>query len=132
MKNITIPASIEFIEEDTFLGCGYLENVYFEGTLKDWCKIEFADGNFNNPMLNSSNFHIEVNNPMYYASDFYILDENGNIEYSGNKYSLVTEIEIPNTITSIGNYQFYAFNDVTSVIIPDSVTSIGVDAFFRM
>ena len=51
-----------------------------------------------------------------------MLDEN-------NEWYELTNIEIPHTITSIGDYQFYGFNNVTSIIIPDSVTSIGGRAF---
>ena len=112
--NIEISNSVISIGQSAFYSCENLENVYYDGTLEDWCNISFEPSSFN---------------LMDYAKNFYILDSNGDVEYNGNKYSLVTEIEIPNTITSIGNYQFYGFNDVTSVIIPDSVTSIGVDAF---
>ena len=66
---------------------------------------------------------------MYYATNFYIADENGTVTKNGKKYSLLTELEIPSTVTKIGNYQFYSFNCLTNVTIPNSVTSIGTDAF---
>ena len=47
---------------------------------------------------------------------------------NNNKYYEVKEINLPDTITSIGIGQFAGFN-VTSVVIPDSVTSIGASAF---
>ena len=37
--------------------------------------------------------------------------------------------EIPQGVTSIGNYAFYGCTGLTSVTIPDSVTSIGYCAF---
>ncbi len=40
----------------------------------------------------------------------------------------LTNITIPNSVTSIGDYAFAA-NDITNVTIPNSVTSIGYDAF---
>ena len=40
-------------------------------------------------------------------------------------------IEIPNTVTSIGNYAFFKCKNLTSVTIPNSVTSIGNYAFNR-
>lgn len=42
---------------------------------------------------------------------------------------LVTDINIPSTVTSVGDYQFYKNNTMVSLSIPSSVTSIGVDAF---
>ena len=41
----------------------------------------------------------------------------------------LTDITIPNTVTSIGNKAFFGCSNLTSFIIPDSVTSIGTEAF---
>ena len=41
----------------------------------------------------------------------------------------LTSIEIPNSVTSIGNYAFWYCTGLTSVTIPNSVTSIGNYAF---
>lgn len=43
----------------------------------------------------------------------------------------ITEIIIPEGITSIGNYAFTRCESLTSVTIPESVTSIGSYAFYR-
>jgi hypothetical protein len=40
-------------------------------------------------------------------------------------------VEIPDSVTSIGNYAFRNCGSLTSVVIPDSVTSIGVGAFYK-
>ena len=70
--------------------------------IEAWCNISFG---------NSSS------NPLYYAHNLYL---NG---------GLVTELEIPDGVTSIGAYVFYNCNLLTSATIPDSVTSIGAYAF---
>lgn len=54
---------------------------------------------------------------MYYGDNLYI---NG---------QLLTNLVIPDDITSIGNYTFLGCTSLTSVTIPDSVTSIGNYAF---
>ena len=43
--------------------------------------------------------------------------------------SLVAEVELPNTITRIGNDAFYKCDELISINIPKSVTYIGYDAF---
>ena len=105
--SIKLPNSLTSIGQQAFEGCSSLTNVYYNGTIDDWCNISF----------NSAR-----SNSMYYASHFYMLDEN-------NEYKEVTEIVIPETVTKIDNYQFYGFSNITKITIPNSVTSIGDSAF---
>lgn len=108
LTSITIPSSVTAIEENAFAACESLKNVYYNGTIEDWCNIEFSN---------------EYSNPMPYSKHFYMLNSN-------NKYEEVTSIEIPDTVTSIGNYQFYGFNNVTNITIPNNVAVIGSSAFY--
>ena len=102
LTSITIPDSVTSIEYRAFYNCTNLKKVYYAGTVEDWCKISFSD-------YDSS--------PMRYDADLYLNGE------------LVTEVEIPDTITKIKKYAFYSFTSLTSITIPDSVTSIGDYAF---
>ena len=43
----------------------------------------------------------------------------------------ITEIGIPNSVTTIGNYAFYCCSGLTSIDMGDSVTSIGDEAFLN-
>jgi len=83
--------------------------LYYKGTLEQWCNINFTN-------ISSS--------PMYCSYNFYMLDEN-------SEWYVVTSIEIPDTIISIGDFQFYGFKNVTSIEIPKSVTNIGSGAFYK-
>ena len=102
LKKVIIPKSVTSIGDSAFSNCTNLKEVYYNGTIEDWCNIAFTSGH---------------SNPMYYASNFYMLDEN-------NEYYEVTEIEIPDTITSIRNCQFLGFDNLTKLTIPNTVTSI--------
>ncbi len=106
LTSIAIPDSVTSIRGYAFRNCYKLDKVYYGGTIEDWCKISFS---------------YSYSNPMYYAKHFYLKKD--------NDWEEVTSIEIPDSITKIGDYQFYSFNNVTSITIPDSVTSIGKSAF---
>ncbi len=43
----------------------------------------------------------------------------------------ITNVIIPDSVTSIGDYAFYMCDNLTSVTIPDSVTTIGECAFYQ-
>ena len=49
--------------------------------------------------------------------------------YAFSGCTSLTSVTIPNSVTSIGNSAFSQCSGLTSVIIPNSVTSIGEDAF---
>ena len=72
LEEIELPNTITSIGSSAFDGCTSLTNVYYNGTIEDWCKISFASYD---------------SNPMYYASNFYMLDEN-------HEYKEITEIII--------------------------------------
>ena len=45
LTKITIPKSVNWIQNSAFFGCINLTDVYYEGSEKDWKKIQIADGN---------------------------------------------------------------------------------------
>ena len=120
IKDLTLPSSVTYIGTYAFEYCEGLENVYYDGTVEDWCNILFEKG-----------WYSSTSNPMRYADNIYFLDDNGNVEHNGKKYSTLKEVIIPNTINRINNEQFYNFSDLEKVIIPDSVESIGTKVFYN-
>ena len=84
-----------------FENCSGLTGVYITD-IEKWCKISIVN---------------DVSNPLFYAHNLYL----------NNK--LVTNLVIPESVTSIGAYTFTGCSGFTSVTIPDSVTSIGDYAF---
>ena len=102
LTSITINNSA-YIEDDAFYGCNNLESVHI-ASISTWCKMYFYD--------------VDAN-PLYYAQRLYL---NG-VE--------VSEIDIPDGITWLGNYAFYNCANLKSVTIPNSVTEIGNKAFYN-
>lgn len=101
LTSVTVPDSVTSIGEYAFNNCNSLENVYISD-MTAWCNIEFDD---------------TLSNPMYYADNLYLNNE------------LLTNLLIPDSVTSISDYAFYNCSNLTSITIPDSVTSIGWGAF---
>lgn len=97
LTNVIINGSISSIDKLAFYKCVWLKEVRITD-IGNWCSIDF-NGCYANPL--------------YYAQRFYL---NG---------KLVTDISLPDNITSIKRYAFYNCRNLSSIIIPDSVTSIG-------
>ena len=102
LTSVTIPNSVTSIGRHAFYKCSSLTSVNITDIVA-WCNIHFYSAE---------------SNPLYYAHNLYI---------DGNK---ITDLTIPESVTSIGNYAFRGCSGLTSVTIPNSVTSIGWAAFY--
>ena len=101
LTSVTIPNSVTSIGNSAFEGCASLTSVN-ASDLESWCKIYFGNA---------------TANPNYYAKNLYLNNE------------IITSLSIPATNKRINNYAFYNCTDLTRVEIPSSVTSIGDSAF---
>ncbi len=123
LESITIGNGVTSIGNSVFTGCDSLEGVYITD-LAAWCGITF--NTFNNPLYYAHNLYINGE----LATDIIIPDSVTSIgDYAFSSCSSLTSVTIPDSVTSIGSYSFYGCSSLTSVTIPDSVTSIGEWAF---
>ncbi|MDE6271416.1 MAG: leucine-rich repeat domain-containing protein, partial [Muribaculaceae bacterium] len=98
--SVTIPNSVVSIGESAFDNCIGLKIANFE-SIESLCKIQFSD---------------MTSNPLYWAKNLYVNNEN------------ITELAIPNSIESIGNWAFSGCSELRSIEIP-AVNEFGKGAF---
>ena len=101
-KSVTIPSTINSIGWCAFMNCDDLEKVIIS-SIEAWCKIQFVSGG---------------SNPLNSAHHLYLNE------------SEITDLVIPNSITSIRYGAFWSCSGLKSVTIPNSVTSISDKAFY--
>ena len=99
LTSVTIGSGVTSIGGNAFNGCSGLTKVIVSD-IAAWCGISFGNSSAN---------------PLYYAHHLYS-DENTEI----------TNLVMPDGMTSIGNYAFANCSGLTSVTIPNSVTSISI------
>lgn len=99
--SISLPDTIVSIGSDAFLGCVKMNSVHYDGDIATWLSIDFSD---------------EDSNPIVYARNLFVAER------------LVTEIDIPSSITEISAYTFSGLRNVEEIIIPRGVSTIGASA----
>ena len=125
LTSITIGNSVTSIGHYAFYVCSGLKKVIVQD-IAAWCGISF-DGNYSNPLYSAHHLYsdetTEITNLIIPNSVTSI----GNYAFSG--CSGLTSVTIPNSVTSIGDHAFSGCSGLTSVTIPNSVTSIEEYAF---
>jgi len=104
LTSVTIGNGVTSIGKKAFEKCPIINSVYITD-IAAWCSIDFEDL-YSNPLSNR-------------ALPLFINDKE------------ITDLVIPEGVTSIGKYAFFDCTGLTSVTIPNSVTEIGEEAFFN-
>jgi hypothetical protein len=103
-KNITMHKNIVEVEKEAFSTHNIDGYLYYEGTIADWCKIKFNG---------------YASNPLEAVSGFYIAN-------NSTGYSKVTNLIVPGSVKTIGEYQFAGVNGVKTIVIENGVEYYSV------
>ena len=124
LTSISIPNSVTYIGNAAFYGCYSLTSITIPDSV-----TSIGDGAFYDcDSLTSIN--VDADNQYFISLDGNLYNKNRTklIQYARGKKD--TSFLVPNSVTSIGDYAFYACDSLTSVSIPNSVSSIGDEAFY--
>jgi hypothetical protein len=134
LSRVDLPNTVKKISNHSFPSTQPVD-VYFFGTQSEWDAVTIQNGNF------PSNVTVHVAG---YCGDDLIWSLDGtvlNIVGTGDMYDYdwnygysvpwadaletITEVNLPEGMTSIGNYAFPSMSALTSFVIPSTVTRIG-------
>jgi len=127
LTSITIPNSVTSIGGSAFYGCDGLKKVIVKD-IAAWCGIKFG-GSFSNPLYYAKHIYSDEDTEITNLIIPNSVTSIGNFAFSG--CSVLTSVTIGSGVTSIGYAAFQYCSGLTSVTIPNSVTSIGDYAFFH-
>ncbi len=101
LVSVSIPNSVIEVGTDAFRGCSNLSEVHISD-IAAWCTIHFPNG---------------TTNPLYYAHNLYLGEE------------LLTNLIIPDNVSSVSAEAFAYCNSLTSVMVPENVIELRIRAF---
>ena len=104
LLSVTISESLSVMDNLAFYSCNKLADIYIKN-IESWCAIVGLEG---------------------LMSD-YCGAKSKRLYLNGKE---ITELIIPEGVTTIENYAFAGCNRIVSVSIPDSVTSVGASSFY--
>ena len=123
LTSITIPNSVTSIGDYAFARCSSLTSITIPDSVTTIGMYAF------NGCSSLKDVNVNITNLAKYCTNNVIHDIPGNKHlYIDNKE--ITELVIPDSVTTIGRYAFEDCNSVTSITIPNSVTEIGYRAFY--
>ena len=125
LTSITIPNSVTSIGTNAFQGCTSLTSITIPFVGGDKTYDPYFGFIFGASSYNNQNTSIPTS-----LRTVIITGGNSIPNYAFNGCYNLTGINLPNSVTSIGDNAFYNCSGLTGITIPDTVTSIGTNAFY--
>ncbi len=125
VTSITLPATLKACEDGAFSTFRNLETVAYEGTVADWCGIEFESRRAN-PLNRGAELKIggnAVEGKLTVPAGVEKIND-----YAFTDCKTITELEVFEGVKEIGEYAFCA-SSVQTARLPESLTKIGLNAF---
>ena len=146
LETVTIPASVERIDEGAFSGCTALADVYFGGTTAEFIRLNTPASMLNNAAIHTADGDFTLTDPygvcgdqLYWTVDGTTLTVHGtgamwddhwyDSMFDPADYGKIRSVVIEPGATSIGSCAFHDFEYMMNLTIPATVTRIGNDAF---
>ena len=104
LSSVSLPKSLKYVKNMAFYYTGFAKGKFIIDDLAWWCSIQFD---------------AYSSNPLYYAKHIY-----------KDKDTEITDLVIPEGVTSVGDNAFYHVEGIKSVTFPENVVSIGSAAFY--
>lgn len=124
LKSVTIGDSVSYIGSSAFYGCWNLAKAEFS-SIESLCGMNFSNQN-SNPLNMAKHLYIGGKE----VTELVIPDGVSTIEdYAFVGCGSLTSVSIPNTVTQIGESVFDYCNGLKAITIPGSVEYVGYDAF---
>lgn len=120
LTNIIIPQSLIGLGRDAFSSPGANKNVYYNGTIDEWCNIYcyYISGN---PLYRDTGVTGDGN--------LYIYNPNGNVIIGDKRYSLVTDLTLPSTMVTCDTAHFSYCKSIERLSVPSNVKYLDYMAF---
>ena len=122
MTEISIPDSVSKIGSGAFYFCEGLALIDISANITDIGNCAFAG-------CKKIHYAVDTNNPNYCCVDGVLFNKDKTVLINYPISSTATSYVIPNTVKSLGDYSFAYCPYLTDITIPDSVTTIGERVF---
>ncbi len=132
VTSLVIPDSVTWIDQSCFYGCDGITSVVIPDSVTKIGWYAFRD------CSNLTEITVGINAARFEGTNIFqntparIVFKSGRTTIPGgflNNGNLITEVSIPNTVTTICDSALFGCSSLTEITIPDSVTTIENNAF---